>query len=673
MANPFLAMSEDFSSAQQNPALNPFLSGDFGGGGVVEPTYADNPFTASNPFSDFGATDYGTAAATTGMDFFGLSESVSTTAANIFSTASTDIYEKPGMEPLFSTAPIVDSNIVSSTNIFDTVVHEQPPVINYSQPAVQKPTDLDLTLTNTIASDDDTAHAYLSDEDISKPKRPPPPSRPIAPETKDLILSVTGHMELTSTHLLDRIPPTRTPSPVSMRDLHSPSPTPEHNFGDFLTDADAKKEHLPHSDEGEVSLFDVDDVVTQYSCSPQQNSSPAAETDLLAQTTKPADIQDVVPKVEPIATEVVNKPARPAPPPARPTPPRPVRPSPPQKPPPPSVLPQRPPPIPPAPQKVPPMSNSASNEFSLFDAPVPQTQNKQSTKDIMSLYSTPKKQEDVAKQIDFLSDDIPESVVQQTKTAPPVVEKESPKVPERKMSSVPTPVESPPKSEPMIVEDENSNFTTHPTTDSAIESESAMSAVTNESSPFSEPTTINSHETGFGTQPTSYETNIETSEPAVEVNPFSAQEVPNSNIFAEEPTDVKPTNVFEANIAPSNQSSYNEYASTNIFAEQSYTNKSSPFDAEPVSTDSFAAPASTNAFAPLASTNSFAAPTNTNAFAPTANANSFAPPVSTDSFAPAADAFDAFSAKFDSTTNKETGAFDAFGASASSGGGGDGN
>lgn len=68
-----------------------------------------------------------------------------------------------------------------------------------------------------------------------KPSRPPPPRpQPPAPpvkNTKDLILSVTGAMDATSNHLLDRLQATRTPSPTLM---HSPSPTPEHSFADLL-------------------------------------------------------------------------------------------------------------------------------------------------------------------------------------------------------------------------------------------------------------------------------------------------------------------------------------------------------------------------------------------------------------------------------------------------------
>lgn len=84
----------------------------------------------------------------------------------------------------------------------------------------------------TITDDDEaevvnvqhTATASESNEDLKKP----PPPRPTPPQaTQDLISSVADHLDQTSSHLLDRIPKTRTPSPVSMRDLHSPSPTPE--------------------------------------------------------------------------------------------------------------------------------------------------------------------------------------------------------------------------------------------------------------------------------------------------------------------------------------------------------------------------------------------------------------------------------------------------------------
>ncbi|XP_011306976.1 uncharacterized protein [Fopius arisanus] len=86
------------------------------------------------------------------------------------------------------------------------------------------------------------------------PARPPPPPRPGPPpapprNTKDLILSVTGAMDATSNHLLDRLQFTRTPSPTLM---HSPSPTPEHSVADLL-DVDSNVPDLPSDTHPETS------------------------------------------------------------------------------------------------------------------------------------------------------------------------------------------------------------------------------------------------------------------------------------------------------------------------------------------------------------------------------------------------------------------------------------
>lgn len=70
------------------------------------------------------------------------------------------------------------------------------------------------------------------------PRRPPPPRPSVAKETKDLILSVTGALEATSSDLLDRLQATRTPSPTPLRDLNSPSPTAMYEVNDLLGDDD---------------------------------------------------------------------------------------------------------------------------------------------------------------------------------------------------------------------------------------------------------------------------------------------------------------------------------------------------------------------------------------------------------------------------------------------------
>jgi len=112
------------------------------------------------------------------------------------------------------------------------------------------------------------------------PRRPPPP-RPVPPsqETVNLILSVTGEMEATSSHLLDRLPPTRTPSPTLIRDLQTPSPTPETGFSDLLdvgggAAPDTTGAHIPQPQEVNL-LGDLDDISAPMPPAP----TPSAEVD----------------------------------------------------------------------------------------------------------------------------------------------------------------------------------------------------------------------------------------------------------------------------------------------------------------------------------------------------------------------------------------------------------
>lgn len=285
--NPFLSMNEPVAPVAAD-VLNPFMMS-------AEPetdAYAgENPFATSNPFSDFGGGYEPPAGDTVPVDIFG----------------STD---PPGMG-----AKQFDDFNTESKSPFDMFGASEGPL---ESERLMKPTELDLITTTT----DNT---YPNVDEIQETVQP---ARPLPPETQNLILSVTGHMEFASSHLLDRIPPTRTPSPVSVRDIHSPSPTPE----------------LEPSEESiATDTFDINR----------------------------------------------NKPARP--PPARPPPaarPPPPRPAPPPK-------------VPPAvPQ--PPSQPQFTDDINLFDAPVP-TVVKPTKEAILSLYSAPKQEE---KQVDFLSDDL---------------------------------------------------------------------------------------------------------------------------------------------------------------------------------------------------------------------------------------------------------------------------
>ncbi|XP_068630439.1 protein stoned-B-like [Battus philenor] len=157
--------------------LNPFMMTD-----VESSTFTgDNPFAASNPFTDFGDNYEPPAGDTVPVDIFG--ENPSNLGAKNFEDTSLDIFSSQPMD-------------------LDKMV---------------KPTELELV--STVVDSPSPVTGDITDREHS--------ARPLPPETQNLILSVTGQMEFTSTHLLDRIPPTRTPSPVSARDIHSPSPTPD--------------------------------------------------------------------------------------------------------------------------------------------------------------------------------------------------------------------------------------------------------------------------------------------------------------------------------------------------------------------------------------------------------------------------------------------------------------
>ncbi|XP_052742316.1 protein stoned-B-like [Bicyclus anynana] len=271
-----LDMNDMTAPVSATEILNPFMMSD------PEPSdvgTGDNPFAASNPFSDFGDTYEPQVGDTVPADIFGGAEPAAVCAKQFTDIDAIDVFGN------------------------QTVEAER----------LMKPTELELVSTIVDCS--------YSNEDDTRESRPA--MRPLPTETQNLILTVTGQMEFTSSDLLDRIPPTRTPSPVSVRDIHSPSPTPE------------------------PDLFEEPPAAAAVA------AAPAA-----------ADFNR-------------NKPARP--PPARPP-----RPAP-----------------PPRPAQAPP---AAADEINLFDAPVP-TVVKPTKEAILSLYSVPKKEE---KQIDFLSDDIPE-------------------------------------------------------------------------------------------------------------------------------------------------------------------------------------------------------------------------------------------------------------------------
>ncbi|XP_033150463.1 protein stoned-B [Drosophila busckii] len=181
--------------------------------------------------------------------------------------------------------------------------------------------------TTIEAEDDALSLKSAAEDDLGAPPRPQPPPIPPTAATQQLINTVASHMEETSSELLGRIPATRSPSPVSMRDLHSPSPTPDSGLADLL-DVDA----------------DID-IDASVSCSVSDSASSTAPG-----MDNPFGVPTAVPNLQGAAPVKQLPPAQPPrPPPPRPAPPRPTPPAqmhaapPPQRPPPPAAHPVQPP------------------------------------------------------------------------------------------------------------------------------------------------------------------------------------------------------------------------------------------------------------------------------------------------------------------------------------------
>lgn len=188
MANPFLFMEEESSTVgvPSDAFANPFLveddeeAVDFG---------ADNPFSASNPFAFNDAGDDDHEADPANPD----------TGANLF------LVEDDNDE----------QQVDATMSFFGTTINECDGL------QYHKPNDLNVQQHVLV---DESVQAYSSEDELRK--RPPRPNPPPSQVTQQLITNLTDHLDQTSTNLLGKLPVTRTPSPVSMRDLHSPSPTP---------------------------------------------------------------------------------------------------------------------------------------------------------------------------------------------------------------------------------------------------------------------------------------------------------------------------------------------------------------------------------------------------------------------------------------------------------------
>ena len=172
-SNPFL---QDFADpGTTGGGENPFLN--FG----ADQSYQSSAITvdSTNPFASFTAE---TTAPSAGFE----DTTTDATTANIFSTESSNIF-----------ATTTDDE--SSANLFDAPISSQASDELFSQELQSAPPPSPaVPVTPPQAKNGRPA-----------PSRPPPPRPqppPVPPKnTKDLILSVTGAMDATSNHLLDRL------------------------------------------------------------------------------------------------------------------------------------------------------------------------------------------------------------------------------------------------------------------------------------------------------------------------------------------------------------------------------------------------------------------------------------------------------------------------------------
>ncbi|XP_046664273.1 protein stoned-B isoform X2 [Homalodisca vitripennis] len=323
MANPFLMGDLDAGDTQvssNSASFNPFLSGPM----EFSSNEIENPFMSSLNNT-----------ASSNTNPFAFAESDTHTTTDFFSSPAQDLDNmQPSVqdyENIFSTpAKPQEANGVVNDFFGSFVETDQSkplsavPISSSARSSIDQSSFLMDNNINFFGSDPIDLPTSREGSGTSTPKgapprRPPPPGLPPRPglppskETKDLILSVTGAMEATSSHLLDRLQATRTPSPTPIRDLNSPSPTPD-MFGDLLGVDDVHKDLPPPSSVQEVNLLGdmEDDFLSTTSMQPSQ----MAPIDPV-----PTSVPPVVP-VAPTAQITPVPPTTTAPPP-RPLPPRP--------------------------------------------------------------------------------------------------------------------------------------------------------------------------------------------------------------------------------------------------------------------------------------------------------------------------------------------------------------
>ena len=196
--------------------------------------------------------------------------------------------DQPVQQSLDSTNPFAffttDVNKTDvNTNVLDTQI-DLTSVENFQDEKMQSP-----DMFSSELGDPEVPVKITYTETVRS--RPPPP-KPVPPppprNTKDLILSVTGAMDATSSQMLDRLQNTRTPSPTLM---HSPSPTPEHSVADLL-DVDSNVPDISDDLTKVVETSEGHDVLDIFDATNSQTTL-AITTERVMSSTDPFTISEI--------------------------------------------------------------------------------------------------------------------------------------------------------------------------------------------------------------------------------------------------------------------------------------------------------------------------------------------------------------------------------------------
>ncbi|XP_033221222.1 protein stoned-B [Belonocnema kinseyi] len=201
--------------------------------------------------------------------------------------------EQSSQQSLASTNPFATSTMETGTShdelcseenktVFPNVMHSR---IDLASTHIFDGEKMQIPDIFSSALEDCEVPVKITHNETSSPSRPPPPKSvpPLPPRnTQDLILSVTGAMDATSSQMLDRLQNTRTPSPTLM---HSPSPTPEHSVADLL-DVDNNVPDIPDDVYKEIAITERLDSLDKFkgeNLEPSHNTT--VDTELTATDT----------------------------------------------------------------------------------------------------------------------------------------------------------------------------------------------------------------------------------------------------------------------------------------------------------------------------------------------------------------------------------------------------